>query len=354
MASRELLVEVRVTDSQGNATIANVQISERDPITPVFGGYYVTGNGDMRADTVNQGMNLKSFTQYRSFADGSTVPGYQREYLKTFISDGIFGNFVLEFKHYGAPAGSQVIGGKTVPAPNMTIQQRSGTTWPLAYGYEQITSGLCNPLFDRSMSQINAMPGTNPFNIQIASEFDTDHEFGTTENGVKYTWQQSDQRALLALDYVITYMRVRITRPNVTFTIGMGGFDRSSWLRMHPESLASKVDFLQWNVYRRATSETAYYRFNRTKLWTDADLGPLFRKKNIIVAEWGTPMSLNDQAAWISTVPAAIARLNNESTTGKFIALNYFNSNDGWGTLNPKQAGLDALKAIYASPPFGA
>lgn len=354
MATRELLIEIKVTDSQGNSTVGNVQISERDPEYLVRGGYYVSGNGDMRADTVNQGMNLQSFTQYRSFADSNTVPGYQRDYLKTFVSNGIMGNFVLEFKHYGAAAGAQIVNGKTVPAPNMTIQQRPGTAWPVAYGYDQIISGLCNPLFDRSVAQINAMPGTAPFNIQIASEFDTDHEFGVTENGVKYTWEQADRRAIAAIDHTISYMRGRISRPNVTFTIGMGGFDRNCWSRMHPESLATKVDYLQWNVYRRAAAETAYQRFSRTKIWTDTDLGDNFRIKNIIIAEWGTPMSLNDQATWIKTVPAAIAKLNTESTTGKFIALNYFNSNDAWGTLNPKQPGIDALKYIYATPTFKA
>lgn len=352
MPTRQISVAVKVKDRSGATASYTAEVVEQDPSVVVAGGYYVSGNGDMRADTVNQGMNLKAFTQYHSFADGSTVPGWNADYLKSFISSGIWGNFVLELKHYGAAAGAQTVNGKTVPAPNMTIQQREGTTWPKAYGYGQVTSGACDPLFERTVAQINAMPGTNPFNIQIASEFDTDHEFGITENGVAYSWAQADTRAVTALSYMIDFMRARITRPNVTFTIGMGGFDRPSWLRMHPESLASKVDYLQWNVYRRAASETAYSRFMRTKTWTDADLGPLFKAKDILIAEWGTPMSLNDQAAWIRTVPAAIARINSESRTGKIVMTNYFNSNPGWATLNPKQAGLDALKEIYSSSPY--
>jgi hypothetical protein len=352
MPSRTIAVKVTVKDRAGNSVSSTVDVLEQTPNTIVAGGYYVTGNGDMRADTVNQGMNLRSFTQYHSFADANTVPGWNRDYLKTFVTQGIWGNFVLELKHYGAAAGPQTINGKTVPAPNMTIQQRSGTTWPPAYGYGQVTSGVCNPLFERAVAQINAMPGTVPFNIQLASEFDTDHEFGITEAGVAYTWAQADARAIPAINYIIDFMKARITRPNVTFTIGMGGFDRPSWLRMHPESLANKVDYLQWNVYRRAANETAYNRFMRTKIWTDADLGPLFRKKDILIAEWGTPMSLGDQATWIRTVSAAIDRINSEATTGKIVMTNYFNSNDGWATLNPKQAGLDALKLIYGQTPY--
>lgn len=354
MAQRNIAVVITVKDSSGNTSTRNISLLENIPEKPVAGGYYLSGNGDMRADTLNQGMNLKGFTQYRSFADAYSVPGYQRDYLKTFVANGIWGNFVVEYKYYGATVGPQIVNGKTVPAPNMTIQQRPNTTWPKAYGYNQILSGVCNPLFDRSLTQINAIPGTNPINIQLASEFDTDHEFGITEDGIGYNWATADAKAVTALIYTIDYLKARITRPNVTFTVGMGGFDRGAWMRMHPETLADRVDYLQFNVYRRSASDTAYQRFGRTKVWSDADLGPKFKKKNIIVAEWGTPTSLKDQTTWIKTVPAAITRLNSESKTGKFVMLNYFNSQIDWATLEPKQAGLDALKFIYSSPPFKA
>lgn len=352
MVQRNIAVTLTVKDYAGNITTKIIDILENTLDKAVAGGYYLSGNGDMRSDTVNQGMNLKGFTQYRSFADAYSVPGYQRDYLKTFVSNGIWGNFVVEYKYYGATVGPQIVNGKTVPAPNMTIQQRPSTTWPKAYGYNQIISGVCNPLFDRTIAQINAIPSSNPINIQLASEFDTDHEFGITEDGVTYNWATADAKAVVALIYTIDYMKPRITRSNVTFTVGMGGFDRGAWMRMHPESLADRIDYLQWNVYRRSASDTAYQRFGRTKVWSDADLGPKFKKKDIIVAEWGTPMSLNDQATWIKTVPAAISRLNTESRTGKFVMLNYFNSQNDWATLSPKQAGLDALKFIYGSAPF--
>lgn len=356
MAAKNITLQITVTDSSGNTSIKDVTVVEDSPTTPVAGGYYVSGNGNMTADTTGQGMNLKGFTQYRSLADGNTFPGYQKDYLKTYISNGIWGNFVLELKHYGAAnqnAQTFTVEGKsyTVPAPNMTIQQRSGTTWPKAYGYEQVTSGQLDGLLHRAAYQLKGM-SQGKINVQLASEFDTDHEFGTTEAGVSYTWDQSDTRALEALNYMIDYFRAYGIGSNVTFTIGMAGFNRAAFKRMHPETIMPKIGYLQFNCYRRSATQTAYDIFKRTKAWSDVDLGPLGKAKDIIVAEWGTPMSLNDQASWIKTVGAAIARLNAESTTGKFVMTNYFNSNDGWGTLNPKQAGLDALKMIYSSDPY--
>jgi hypothetical protein len=356
MALRDIAVLVTVTDSSGNSTTQGVNVKEQVPAT-VAGGYYLSGNGDMRADTTNQNMNLKSFTQYRSLADGSTFPGWQKDYLKTYISNGILGNFVLELKHYGVTnqnAQTFTVEGQTytVPAPNMTIQQRVGQSWPKAYGYDQVTSGQINGLLHRAVAQLKAMPTTGAINIQLASEFDTDHEFGTTENGVGYTWIESDSRSLVAIEYIIDYFRNYGIGQHVTFSIGMAGFNRAAFKRMHPEYLMSRINYMQFNCYRRTAVQTAYDVFKRTKAWLDADLGPLAKAKNIIVAEWGTPSVLADQVTWIRTVPTAIQRLNTEATGGKFIATNYFNSNIDWGTLSPKQAGLDALKEIYGSTPY--
>jgi hypothetical protein len=356
MTTRNISVKVSVSDSSGNTTTKDVVILEDVPNNLVAGGYYLSGNGNMTSDTTGQGMNLKGFTQYRSLADANTFPGYQKDYLKTFVSNGIWANFVLELKHYGAAnqnAQTFTVEGKsyTVPAPNMTIQQRSGSTWPKAYGYDQILSGQADGLLHRAAYQLKNMPA-GKINVQLASEFDTDHEFGTTEAGVSYTWEQSDARALEAVNYMINYFRTYGIGSNVTFTIGMAGFNRGAFKRMHPESIMPKIGYLQFNCYRRSATQTAYEIFKRTKVWSDADLGPLAKAKDIIVAEWGTPMSLNDQATWIKTVGSAIKQLNTESTTGKFVMTNYFNSNDGWGTLNPKQAGLDALKVIYSADPY--
>lgn len=344
-------VAVTVRDVGGAEVSAAV---DYEVAPPVAGGYYLSGNGDVRPDTA--GMNLRAVTQYRSFADGSVFPGWQKDYLKTLVTDGVWANYVVELKYYGATVGAQTftVEGRsyTVPAPSMTIQQRPGTTWPKAYGYSQVLAGQCDGVLHRAAYQLNAMPTPGRINVQLASEFDTDHEFGVTDAGVAYTAAQAHVRAVSALHYMLDYLRAKVIRPGVTFTVGMGGFDRAAWLAMHPETLMAKVDYLQWNVYRRAATETAYDRFMRTKAWSDADLGPVGRVKDALVAEWGTPASLADQAAWIRTVPAAIARINAESTTGRIVATNYFNSNYDWATLDPKDAGLAALRDAYVTSPY--
>lgn len=354
-----LTVNVTVKDKAGNAATKSVEVVEQTPEAVVGGGYYVSGNGDMRADTINQGMNLRGFTQYRSLADGNTFPGYGKDYLKDFTATrGMLGNYVLELKHYGAAnqnAQTFTVEGRTytVPAPAMIIQKQLGS--PKAYGYSQMLAGQLDGLLHRAAAQLKTLSGK--VNVQIASEFDTDHESGTSEAGINYTWEQSDYRAVDAAHYMIDYFRNYGIPANITFTVGMAGYNanginRAAYKRIHPEALVAKLGYIQFNCYRRIASHTAYEIFNRAKVWIDQDLGPIAKSKGIIVAEWGTPMSLNDQAAWIKTVPAAIQRINRESTTGKLVLLNYFNSNDGWGTLNPKQAGLDALKAIYSAAPF--
>ncbi|NHW87328.1 hypothetical protein HA066_23180, partial [Escherichia coli] len=106
----------------------------------------------------------------------------------------------------------------------------------------------------------------------------------------------------------------------------------------------------QWNVYATSASHTALERFRRTKDWAVADLGPVALSRPVLIAEWGVRVAeIPDQAAWIATVPPAIAWLNAER--GPLIArTNYFNS--GWGTLRPKATGLAALRSAYARPPY--
>jgi hypothetical protein len=318
----------------------------------VAGGYYLASNGDIRSDTA--GMNLKGFTQYRSFADGNIFPGYKKAYLNDLTSSGVWGNYVVELKYYGAVLGAQTFSVEgtsySIAEPSMTTQQRPDTVWPKSYGYSQLTSGALDGILHRTAYQLKNVPGK--VNMQIASEFDTDHEFGITDNGIKYSWEDSDYLGLEAVNYIIEYMRDYGVGDNVTFTIGMGGFNREAFYRMHPDTLMPKIGYMQYNAYRRASYHTAYSVFKRTKAWIDADLMPLAQAKPIIVAEWGSPASLGDQAAYIATVPAAIAQLNAESATGQFVMTNYFNSNYGWATLDPKQAGLDALKAAYLTEPY--
>ncbi|GGM14620.1 MULTISPECIES: hypothetical protein [Micromonospora] len=342
------LVTVQVRDSLGN--IATDQV-EYTVTAPVLGGYYLSGNADPTADLV--GGNIRSLTQYRSFADGNVFPGYQRPWLRTLGLTGIMINMVLELKHYGAPdTGPQnfTVDGVAyrVPAPNMTIQQRPNTTWPKAYGYGQVTAGQCDGLLARALSQYRTMGfGVN---IQLASELDTDHEFGTTEGGTAYTGAQADARAVTALRYIVDWFRARQLPAGTTFSVGTGGWDRACFRRVHPESLMGRLDFLQWNAYATDPSHTALARFRRTKDWAVADLGPVALSRPVLIAEWGVRVAeIPDQAGWIATVPAAIAQLNAER--GPLIArTNYFNS--GWGTLTPKAPGLAALHTAYHTPPY--
>ncbi|PWU50269.1 hypothetical protein DLJ47_24415 [Micromonospora sp. S4605] len=340
-------VTVTVRDSAGRTVTASAAYSVAPP---VLGGYYLSGGADPTADLA--GGNFRSLTQYRSFADGYTFPGYNRTWLTNLGRAAVQINMVLELKHYGAADGPQTFAvdgvSYTVPAPAMTIQQRSGTTWPKAYGYGQVLAGQCDGLFARALSQYRTLGfGVN---IQLASELDTDHEFGTTEAGRTYTWAESDARAVQAMTYIVNWFKARPLPAGTTFSVGVGGFDRACFQRTHPEALMARLDFLQWNVYATAPEHTALARFRRTRDWAVADLGPVALSRPVIVAEWGVRVAeIPDQAKWIATVPAAIAALNAERGP-RIVRTNYFNS--GWGTLSPKAAGLAALRAAYATRPY--
>ncbi|MEV5692644.1 hypothetical protein [Micromonospora globbae] len=341
-------VTVTVRDSGGRTATATADYSIA---APVLGGYYLSGGADPTADIA--GGNIRSLTQYRSLADGYVFPGYQKQWLTTLGRSGVQVNMVLELKHYGAPnAGPQTFAvdgtSYTVPAPAMTIQQRPGTTWPKAYGYGQVLAGQCDGLLARALSQYRALGF--PVNIQLASELDTDHEFGTSEAGRAYTWAESDARAVQAMTYIVNWFRARSLPAGTTFSVGVGGFDRACFQRTHPESLMSRLDHLQWNVYATAANHTALDRFRRTRDWAVADLGPVALSRPVIIAEWGVRVAeIPNQAAWIATVPAAIAKLNAERGP-RIVRTNYFNS--GWGTLSPKAPGLAALKSAYATRPY--
>ncbi|MFJ6154150.1 hypothetical protein [Micromonospora profundi] len=341
-------VTVQVRDAAGHAATAT---ADYEMSQPVLGGYYLSGGADPTADMA--GGNFRSLTQYRSFADGYTFPGYNRPWLTSLGKARVQMNMVLELKHYGAPnAGPQTFTvdgtSHTVPAPSMTIQQRPGTTWPRAYGYTQVITGQCDGLLHRALAQYRTLGfGVN---IQLASELDTDHEFGTTENGKVYTWAESDARAVQAVNYIISWFKGRALPAGTTFSIGVGGFDRACYQRTHPESLMARLDFLQWNAYATAPGQTALARFRRTRDWAVADLGPVALSRPVIIAEYGVRVAeIPDQAAWIATVPAAIAQLNAERGP-RIVRTNYFNS--GWGTLSPKAAGLAALREAYAKRPY--
>lgn len=356
-------VSIRIEDRAGNFSETSVNYTVGSAAKAVAGGYYIGSNGDVRPDTTARGMNLKSLTQYRSFADGSIFPGWQKDYISGLMtSNGLWPNYVVELKHYGAAnqnAQTFTVDGRAyvVPAPNMTIQQRPSTTWPKAYGYGQVITGQCDGLFARALAQLRLMPAGR-INIQLASEFDTDHEFGVTEGGISYTWEQADVRAVAAVKYIINYFKSRGVPAGVTFTAGMAGqWNRASFTRMHPEDLP--VDYMHFNAYNHGENKSALARFKETLSWVRADLGPNMRKLDILVAEWGTNANWSGgQAAYISSVPAAIRTINAEQIArgeGQIVMTNYFSSRDKtWGLLDPKEAGLTALKTAYDTQPYGA
>lgn len=314
-------------------------------------GYYRSGNA--QPSSTIQG--LESITQYRSMADGSVWPGYQKTWITT-LPDDVQRAYVVEFKEYGAAHATQAINGKTVPAANMHIQKRPGTTFPWAYGYGQMLSGDLDPLLDRMLSQIKTMVANHPdmpVNWQIASEFDTDHEFGTDEAGVNYTWAESDARAVKAIFYMVNYLRDNGLPDQVTFTVGMAGFNRPAWSRMHPKSLSWIIDGgLQYNAYNHSTpSREPYDVFNTTKQWSLEDLSVKWNAMPIVLEEWGTPSSQGSQADWLAKVPGAIHRMNSEPGSD-VVRLNYFDSNDPWATFIPRAEGEAAWTEMAADPRF--
>ncbi|OJF15403.1 hypothetical protein [Couchioplanes caeruleus] len=287
-------------------------------------------------------------TQYRSLADPYLLPGWKAEWL-TQLSGDVLLNVVVELKHYGTRPGPQSVGGRTVLAPTMMIQRRNGVGVP-AYGYGQVLAGHIDPLLDRLRVQLTAMPHPEMINVQFASEFDTDHEFGVIEH-CPLNWPEADARAVASVRYMAGYLLDGGIPAGVTFSIGCGGFDRPSFRRLHPASLAGVLDRMQFNAYNHGTARTPYDVLNRTKAWITDDLDPRWHRKPIIIAEYGTAASLGSQAAWLAGVPGAIDRM--ESDGRPFVeALVYFDSNPEWATLNPRPEGLQALHRAYSTTPL--
>jgi hypothetical protein len=309
----------------------------------VKGGYYLGNGADIRPDTVDRGMRLGSLTTYRSLYDNHVFPGWKQEWISALMGRGVEPNFVVELKQYGGPPPATVTcGGKSypTPAPNMTALQRPNTTWPKYYGYDQVTSGKLDGLLCRAAQQLDALPA-GPVTVQFASERDTDHEFGITLNGTAHTFAQADALALPAYTYMINYFRQHSTRQQTRYTAGMGGWHHDSFVR----SYLPAADDIQFNAYNQKNRRTAYETFHRTYAWL-AELPAGAAGKDVVIAEWGTSRVFKDQAAWIATVPAAIARLPRIRMT------NYFNSDGDWGVLDPREPGLDALKAAYGTDPY--
>jgi hypothetical protein len=340
---------------------------------PVRGGIYIGGNGDWRPDFT--GVNIKSFTGYHSMNETgpSIYPG--QTWRADLVNAGLVYNLVVELKVYGGNGGAAAtitVEGKTyqIPTANMKIQRRDGVG-VLAYSYDQMTGKQLDGLLHRILVELRKVPSNGRVNVQFASEIDTDNEFGVQIGNTVYSKADADAKALAAITYAISWMKnppTGIARlgSNITFSMGWAGsaaawsgFD--SFQRTHPDSLP--VDFMQWNVYNHevampaAGQEQHPYQRLMEMIGLYRRLGPGMRKKNIIIAEWGTSKYWpGGQAAYIDEWAAAVRRVNAEQLLrgeGQIVMTNYFASRDAtWGTLDPKQAGIDALGRAYNSPPF--
>jgi hypothetical protein len=359
-------ITVTVIDSSGHSvgTIVNYTVN-----TKVAGGIYFSGNADVRPDTTNRTppISITAIQQYRSLADGSQYPGFQKQWVADMVAGGVWLNFVSEFKHYGAAntnAQTFTVEGRsyTVPAPNM--RYRITLDNALAYGYKQMSDGLLDGLLHRLLASLRAIPAGKRINVQIESEVDTANaNGGTVENGVSYTREQSDIRAVAAVQYMANWLRnppngIAPLPADVTLSMGYAGqwSGLQNFINTHPETLMSKLDYMHMNTYNHSSNWTAEARFREIKDWINS-LGPIGKSKGIIVSEFGSNAAYTpNQAGYMAQMPAAINKLNGELQTagrGQFVATIWFGSNnDTWGTLNPKEAGLVALQQMLDTNPY--
>lgn len=331
-------VTVRLRNKASGQLSAPLVVSYEvaDPVARVLGGYYRGSGADITADTIGRGMNLGSHTTYRSLADGSIFPGYNKQWIVELMKRGVKMNYVLEWKFYGN-SGTSALG----VTPKATMQQRPGTTWPKFFGWNQVLNGETDVLMDRAISQLKTMP--YPLNVQFTSERDTDHEFGVTESGVSYSWAQADALAIQGITYAINYFKSHGAPAGTTYSAGIGGFNQASFLRSHVPA----TDYMQYNAYNHTGWRTPLAVFSQTYKWIN-QMPAAAQAKKIVIAEWGctypnsSAPSTENQRTWIESTPAAFAKLP------KIWQANYFNS--GWGTLTAD--GLTGLVNAYNLPPF--
>lgn len=326
------------------------------------GGIYVRSGADWRADFA--GINIQSFTSYASLAQRATAiyPGAQ--WRADLVAQWKLFNLVVELKHYGAgnPIDQQIsVEGRTyvVPAPNGRIQRNpKSTSHPVAWSYDQVLAGQCDGLLHRLLAALRPVTDEQWVNVQLASEIDTDNEFGTSAGAAVYDKPTSDMKARAAYSYMLAWMRypppgIAPLSTGVTFSIGWSGAwsGFESFSRLHDDAMP--VDYVQWNVYNQNGDLPPYERLT-SMVTSYRRLGPSMRTRPIIIAEWGTSAAhAGGQAPYIEAWPAAVQRVNDEQLArgeGQIIATNYFDS--GWGLLSPRPAGIEALRRAYAGPPF--
>jgi hypothetical protein len=330
----------------------------------VAGGYYISGNGDFRVDMT--GVNIRGMQGYHTFHETAAAQWPGQSWRRDLVAQGVWYNLVLELKSFLSgngqiPSQSFTVEGRsyTIPASNGRIQMRPGTTAPCAYSYDQVLSGTLDGLWHRTVANMRALPWGHRINIQLASEVDTDNEFGTSAGTSKYDKLQSDTKAVAAYSYIISWMReppgeIAPINPRITFSMGWAGqwSGLDAFKRCHPDFLP--VDYCHWNVYNHSSNWVAYDRLRETLLYY-RQCGPVMRQKPIIISEWGCNSAYN-QSVYIRSWPAAVARVNAEQLLrdeGQYVMTLYFGSRDSsWGTLSPKPEGISALQSAYRTPPY--
>lgn len=328
---------------------------------PVRGGYYVGGNAAPFGDMPD----VRSATVYRSLSDGAGIYGYPT-WVPGFVQFGGWLNLVLELKAYTVPDTLVAVSiegrGYTIPVPDGTIQRNPKTTPAPAWSYAAVLRGDCDGLLHRALASFRAIPAGARVNIQLASEVDTDNEFGITWNNSPTVVSQSraDRWAVSAYTYMINWFRsppngIEPIGPNVTFSLGWAGqwSGAGRFEACHPDGLP--VDYCHFNIYNHGADWSPLSRLQETEAYRPA--GSRIASLPIIVAEWGTNAEWEGgQAAYIKNMPRAVRQANEAlraASRGQYVMMNYFSSRDRtWGKLDPRDAGLAALQAAYATRPF--
>lgn len=329
--------------------------AELPPVAPrVAGGLYLGGNTDPRPKLPA----VTSAQRYASFEQ--TGPAIWSGWIDQFARTGGWVNLVLELKCYGTGAAQTfTVEGRTylTMAAVGAIQLANGGV--KAYSYSQVTSGACDGLIHRAMAALRpALAAGARINIQLASEVDTDNEFGTHDDASPLDRSTSDRRAIDAYTYIIDWMKsppAGITPlVGVTFSLGWAGqwSGRDAFTRCHPDALP--VDYLCWNSYNRSANQTPSFRLAETAAYRAS---ARHRQMDILIPEWGTSASHpGGQAPYIQAWRQAVAAFNAAATlagTGRILMTNYFGSRDAtWGALSPEQGGLAALTGTYTASPY--
>lgn len=364
MPTRNPSLAANITLSDGSGLFASTSARGAPRVAA---GYYLSSNADPSADL--QGVRWTSQTRYAGFSQpgGAQLP--PTGWVPAFLARGGWLNLVLELKSYAAgnaavPAQSFAVEGKTYTVPAMAGTMQRKTTPVPCWSYEQVWSGACDGLLHRSLAALRTAPYGSRINVQLASEVDTDNQFGVTYDGQLLDWPTADAGAVRAYRYIMEWMRdppngiAPLSGVSRTFSMGYAGSwsGREAFLRTHPESLP--VDYMMWNCYNHGSDAAPATRLRETLAYRDA-AGPKMRALDIIVAEFGSSSAWSGgQASYLSRWPAAVNTVNAEQALkgqGGYVMTNWFGSNDEtWGKVPTadKPAFFAAMRTAYSASPF--